>query len=222
MAFNNSVGLAGISLFYANYGYHPRMDRDSKEGRPIAEGARVSAEKMTELHKMLKEELDRISKKTTITANKKRSEGPDFKEGEMVYVNMKNVKTQRPSKKLDHTKIGPYKILKKLGPVTFELQIPEGMNIHTVFHKNLLEPAPPNAKPGPVLIDTETQEPLYDVEEIRGYDPKTKKYLIKWLGYEEEDNTWELQTNINPRLIAQYHHQKEAGNGPSAGGQARK
>jgi len=123
----------------------------------------------------------------------------------MVYINMKNIKTQRPSKKLDHTKIGPYRILRKLGPVTFELQIPEGMNIHSIFHKNLLEPAPPDAKPGPVLIDEETQEPLYDVERILRYEPKTRKYLIKWLGYGEEDNTWEPRTNINPKLVAQYH-----------------
>ena len=205
MAFNNSAGPAGVSPFYANYGYHPRMDRDPKEGRSIAEEAKISAEKMTRLHKILKKELDRISKKTTITANKKRSEGPDFKEGEMVYINMKNIKTQRPSKKLDHTKIGPYRILRKLGPVTFELQIPEGMNIHSIFHKNLLEPAPPDAKPGPVLIDEETQEPLYDVERILRYEPKTRKYLIKWLGYGEEDNTWEPRTNINPKLVAQYH-----------------
>ena len=97
------------------------MDRDSKEGRPIAEEARITTEKITKLHKILKKELDRIVKKTIITVNKKRSEGLDFKEGEMVYINMKNIKTQRPSKKLDHTKIGPYRIKTKMGPVTFKL-----------------------------------------------------------------------------------------------------
>ena len=92
MAFNNNVGPAGISPFYANYGYHPRMDRDPKEGRPIAEEARISVEKITKLHKILKKELDKISRKTIITANKKRSKGLDFKEGEIVYINIKNIK----------------------------------------------------------------------------------------------------------------------------------
>ena len=92
MAFNNSAGPAGISLFYANYGYHPRMDRDSKEGRLIAEEARVLVEKIIELYKILKEELDKILKKTIITVNKKRSKGLDFKEGEIVYINIKNIK----------------------------------------------------------------------------------------------------------------------------------
>lgn len=126
----------------------------------------------------------------------------------MVYVNRKNIKTTRPSIKLDHTKLGPYKITKKLGPVTFELAIPAGMNIHPVFHKSLLEKAPPNATPGPVLIDQETQEPLYDVEDIVGWDPKTRRYLIKWLGYDPVENTWEPRANINPTMIKKYH-QKE-------------
>ena len=58
--------------------------------------------------------------------------------------------------------------MKKLGPVTFKLEIPEGIRIHPVFHISLLEPAPPNARPGPVEIDQETQQPYYEAEEIVG------------------------------------------------------
>jgi hypothetical protein len=79
------------------------------------------------------------------------------------------------------------------------------MNIHPVFHKSLLEKAPLNATLGPVLIDKDTQEPLYDVEEILEYNPKTKRYLIKWLGYGNNENTWEPKTHLNPTLVAQYH-----------------
>jgi len=92
MVFNNSVGPVGILLFYTNYSYYPRIDRDSKEGRLIAEEARVSVEKITKLHKILKKELDRIVKKTIITVNKKRFKRLDFKEGEIVYINIKNIK----------------------------------------------------------------------------------------------------------------------------------
>jgi hypothetical protein len=81
---------------------------------------------MKELHKILKEELDFILKRATEYVNRKRSEGPDLKEGGMVYLLRKNIKTKRPSDKLDHTKPGPFKITQKLGPVTFELEMPEG------------------------------------------------------------------------------------------------
>jgi hypothetical protein len=151
---------------------------------------------------MLKEELEKIQQKTTKQSNKRRSEGPDFQEGEKVYILRKNIKTTRPSNKLDHTKIGPYKIKRKLGPVTFEMELPAGMNIHPVFHKSLLEKAPPNAKPGPVLIHEETQEPLYDVERILDHSNETpKQYLIKWLGYDDSENTWEPAENLPKGLI---------------------
>ena len=69
----------------------------------------------------MKKELNKILKKIIITINRKRSKGLDFKEGEIVYINIKNIKTQRLSKKLDYIKIRLYKILKKLGLVIFKL-----------------------------------------------------------------------------------------------------
>ena len=69
------------------------MDRDPKEGRPIAKEVRILAEKITKLYKILKKELDGILKRILTTVNRKRSKGLDFKEGEIVYINMKNIKT---------------------------------------------------------------------------------------------------------------------------------
>jgi hypothetical protein len=109
---------------------------------------------------------------------------------------------------LDHTKIGPYKIKRKLGTVTFEIDLPKGMNVYPVFHKSLIEKAPPNAKPGPVLIHEETQQPLYDVEEILDCQPIDGQphYLIKWLGYNDTENTWEPEEHI-PKEMVRKHQQ---------------
>lgn len=75
--------------------------------------------------------------------------------------------------------MGPYKIKKILGLVSYELKIPKGLNIYLVFYKLLLEKAPLKAKLGLVLIDLETQEPLYNVDKIIIYNLKTRKYLIR-------------------------------------------
>ena len=69
------------------------------------------------------------------------------------------------------------------------MELPEGMNIHPVFHKSLLEKALPGAKPGPVAIHEETQEPMYDVESIVAYRPRREDYLMKWQEYEDTENT---------------------------------
>ena len=97
------------------------MDRDPKEGRLIAEEVKILVEKIIKLYKILKKELDRILEKITIIVNKKRSKGLDFKEGEIVYINMKNIKIQWLSKKLDYIKIGLYRIKSKIGLVIFKL-----------------------------------------------------------------------------------------------------
>jgi hypothetical protein len=85
----------------------------------------------------------------------------------MVYLLRKNIKTKRLSGKLDHTKLRPYRIKKKLGPVTIKLDLLKEIRIHLVFYISLLEPTPRNARPGPVEINKETQELMYKVERIR-------------------------------------------------------
>jgi hypothetical protein len=74
----------------------------------------------------------------------------------MVYLLRRNIKIKRPSDKLNHTKLGLFKIIRKLGPVTYKLEMPEGIRIHPVFYVLLLEPIPKNARPGLVNINEET------------------------------------------------------------------
>ena len=205
-AFNNSAAVTGISPFYANYGRNPNIARDPRGLKPIAERAMVKVENLKKLHETMQEDLEFIARRAAIQANKKRSDGPDLKKGGMVYLLRKNIKTKRPSDKLDHTKLGPYKILKRLGPVTFELQLPEGMRIHPVFHISLLEKAPAGARPGPTHLDEETQEPHYEVKKIMGYQTIDGKphYLIHWKGYQHSEDTWEPEENLTLETVEKY------------------
>src|ERR1700677_1822116 len=148
--FNNNAAATGISPFYVNYGFHPLTTRQPRNEKPVSEKARITVTRIKELHEILKQELDFILKKVTEYVNRKRSEGPNLKKEEIVYLLRKHIKTKRPSNKLDHTKLGSYKIKEKLGPVTFRLEMPKGMRIHPVFHISLLEKAPKGAKPGPI------------------------------------------------------------------------
>jgi len=184
---------------------------DPKGIKPIAEKANVSVEKLKELYKLLQQDLEWISQRSAIQVNKKRSKGPDLKEGGMVYLLRKNIKTKRPSNKLDHTKLGPYKIKRKLGPVTYELEMPEGMRIHPRFHISLLEPASKNARPGPVEIDPETQDPLYEIDRLVGFKKEQQSgankafYLVHWKGYQNSEDTWEPEENLPRESIRRYH-----------------
>jgi hypothetical protein len=73
---------------------------------------------------------------------------PDFKVGDLVMIDARNMKTKRPSKKLDHKKIGPVKILKKIGTRAFRVELPTTIEVHNVFHVSLLEPYRKSKVPG--------------------------------------------------------------------------
>ena len=62
------------------------------------------------------------------------------------------------------------------------------------------------SRPPPDLINNQEQ---YKVEAIRSHQcygrKKQLQYLIKWKGYSESDNTWELVDYIQaPQLVKEY------------------
>ena len=203
LAYNNSKVATGISPFYANYGFHPNIHAEPLNIRPESPRATISVNRLKELHTLLSAELQFLAERMARFANKGRSEGPDFKEGGKAYLLRRNIKTKRPNDKLDFKKLGPFKIEKKLGPVTYKLQLPKDMKIHPVFHVALLEKAPSNATI-PKSLPTETQEEQeYDVETVLAVKHNKGKpvYLIKWLGYDESENSWEPETNLAPDTL---------------------
>jgi hypothetical protein len=65
-----------------------------------------------------------------------------------------NIRINRLSDKLDFRKLGLFKILKKIGEVSYELDLPDNMRLRTaVFYVLLLEKA---------LVDEETGELIMD------------------------------------------------------------
>jgi hypothetical protein len=192
----NSATREGTSTtpFEANYGYNPTMrDGDDESGPPLA---LQTSTRLRKLHKDLQEELTFLNARMTHYANKKRLKGPTLQEGDKVYLLRRNIKTKRPSEKLDWKKIGPFKIKKKLSDFNYELQLPAKTRIHPVFHVSLLEPAPRQAQLATDIEIEPAQE--YEVEKILGHKEENGKnfYLVKWKGYEESENGWEPEAHL--------------------------
>ena len=74
----------------------------------------------------------------------------------MVYLLRKNIKTKRPSDKLNYTKLEPFKIQKKLGLIIFKLELPLHIRIYLVFYILLLELVMGNAKQELIHINKKT------------------------------------------------------------------
>ncbi|KAM4057840.1 integrase core domain-containing protein [Hirsutella rhossiliensis] len=147
LAYNSSVTeTTKLSPAYANYGYNPEAFKVTRQG-PQAERAILQADQLRKLHKEMQQELQFVRERMSTHYNRKRLQGPIFQEGDMVYLVRRNIKTKRPSNKLDFKKLGPFKVKKTISKVNYELSLPTTMRIHPIFHISLLEPAPRNAKP---------------------------------------------------------------------------
>ena len=116
-----------------------------------------------------------------------------------------------PSKKLAPRQYGPFKVIQKVSPVAYRLQLPQSMSkMHNVFHIDLLilyvetqAYGQSYLQPPPDIIDGKEE---YEVEEIVS-DRKTgcshkQQYLVRWKGYPASENSWVDAVDLNaPELL---------------------
>ena len=222
-SYNNAQHASiGCSPFYANYGYNPRFTVDL---RPFSNHPVPAAEEMAKRLKSIHEDLTELIK---VTQNQQaryydaRHKRVEYNVGDKVWLMSSNIHTQRPSKKLDWKRLGPYPIVEKIGTQAYRLQLPPSLKVHPVFHVSLLDPYKESEIPGrtqppppPVVIEDQFE---YEVEEI--LDSRLIRnrlfYLVKWKGYPASDNSWEPVAHLTncKDLIISFHSQYP--NKPSA------
>jgi hypothetical protein len=113
---------------------------------------------------------------------------------------------------------GPYKIKRKVTSLAYELELPEGSQIHPVISIQYLSPYncrddPFNRRsdpPGPLQYDehshsnSDGDDPIYEVERIVDHRPKkgrVREYLVRWKGYGPKDDHW--------KAVKELRHSKE-------------
>ena len=125
-------------------------------------------------------------------------EGRQFQQGDLVWLEGHNLKTDRPSVKLATKRYRLFSVAQELSPVTYQLTLPEQWKIHPVFHVDLLTPYKetvfhcPNYTRPPLDLVNNKEE--YKVEQVldlrvRGCNCKVQ-YLVKWVRYPDSNNQW--------------------------------
>jgi hypothetical protein len=107
---------------------------------------------------------------------------PTLKRRDKVYLIQRNIQTKQPSIKLDHKKLGPFKIQKIIGLVNYELILPKTINIYPVFYISLLKLVLLGVLLIPVIeIELVNPNTEYKIEEILDYKRVRNhvKYLVK-------------------------------------------
>lgn len=94
---------------------------------------------------------------------------------------------------------GPYKIIRKVGEVAYELELPPERKIHNVFHVSCLKKdmgqqvtvfaeLPSLDEEGKLVL---ILEEILQVQERKLRNGVIQKYLVKWEELPIEDATWE-------------------------------
>jgi len=147
-------------------------------------------------------------------AEKSGTPSAQYNAGEQVWLEGKNLRLPYQATKLAPKRYGPFKIVKEISPVAYQLALPLTWKIHNTFHASLLSPyhkttvySPNFSWPPPDLINDEEQ---YEVEQIHNHryfgHNRTLQYLIHWKGYPNSDDTWEPAADTHaPNLVKAYH-----------------
>src|ERR1700720_276519 len=64
----------------------------------------------------------------------------EYTKGTLVWLDAKNLNTERPSPKLADKRVGPFVVIEKVGPSAYRLNLPVTWRIHPVFNEALLTP----------------------------------------------------------------------------------
>ena len=205
-AYNNTISATTkVTPFFANYGYNPRFEilrKESEESSPSTVEIQRFKEKLGKLEQHLRQEIRWAQQVCSEYVNNNRMSPPVFELDSSVWLLRKNIRTNRPSDKLDYKRLGPFKIVKKVSTHAYKLDLPPTMRIHPVFHVSLLEPVASDPLPGqenipppPIIVDGELE---FQVDEIldarRTRNPNQPLYLVKWTG--ESQLTWEPYDNV--------------------------
>jgi Chromo (CHRromatin Organisation MOdifier) domain len=142
-----------------------------------------------------------------------------YEEGDLVWLDGKNLHTSHPVTKLASKHWGPFKVIDVINPVSFRLKIPpqwKQKKVHPMFHASLLSPYKEMKEhgvnypePPPDLIEGEEE---YEVEEVLGSRRhgrgKKLQYLLKWKGYSHAHDSWEPADQVHaPQLIDNFHQE---------------
>jgi hypothetical protein len=169
-----------ISLVYATYKYNPEAYRLVVTSEVDNQVITLQVLDLKAFYEELAADLVFFTKRVVLYYNAYRSIKPILKEGNKIYLIQRNIQTKQPSTKLDHKKLGLFKIKRVIGPVNYKLVLPRTMNIHPVFHISFLELVLPGVLPAPITeIELVNPNAKYEVKEV--LDHKQVRNYIKYL-----------------------------------------
>jgi hypothetical protein len=194
---NRNFSFTGLSPFFFLHDYYIKpiklINNRVIRNRLLRPSEKVAEDAIKRLHEVTEwaqASMAAAQERQERYINRNRDPAFVYKPGDMVWLNLRNIRISRISKKLDWT-YGRYRVVKKISSHAYELDV--SGKIHPVFHVDLLRPDLANPRPSQVQDDTRPRPVLvgdheeYAVEKILDVYTKGKhkkdRAIVKWIGY---------------------------------------
>jgi len=135
--------------FLLDTGHVPRMGFEPDQPRSRVESVNEFKDWMKDTLEEAKVALAKSKDNMALYYNRKRSLAPEFKTGDMVFLNSSNIQTTQPLQKLSHQRLGPFPIDSQVNNGAYWFHLPLSMSqLHPIFNVVKLSLAPPDPIPG--------------------------------------------------------------------------
>jgi hypothetical protein len=215
-----------LFVFMTNYEYESRMSFDSSNSSNVAR-ERLSIkkrvltqkdasiiEKMKNIWEFIKKKLANAQKSQKRHADQKKALSSEYVIEDEVWLFIKNIKTKRSFRKLNHKWIESYKI-KKVIRDACQLDLSQSMKIHDTFHISLLRKAAIDLLTEQIqsssssIIINEQNEEEYEIDDILNsrYHYEKLQYRVIWIDH-SSDRAWystENFQNHSKEILNDYH-----------------
>lgn len=210
-ALNNQANWAtGYSPFFLNHGCNPYDGFTPKKIRVKVESAEEFAKSMNDTIQKAKIALEKSSEQMERYWNSCKRPSRGYEVGDKVMLDARNIRTTRPSQKLNNKWFGPYEVLEKVGTSAYKLDIPQNWSgIHNVFNEALLKPfytptselhQKRNPRPAPELVGSSLEYELEKIIDCRKHGNQWQ-YKVKWVGYPDSKSTWQPVRDLIPNAL---------------------
>lgn len=214
-AFNSHVNSStNQTPFFSNYAFHPTFEPQLTDRSTVPAAADL-AQRLERLHDELRAELKEAQDRQSQAYNRHVAAAPKFVPDQLVWLLRRNIKTTRPSGKLDHRRLGPFPISRAISDSAYQLRLPSYLSrLHPVFHVSLLEPYSdpsefhPHSTPHPFDVDLDTPpDTIASILDSRKLGQRYE-YLVRWKGLSDDEDSWvplsDIPTSQN-ELIERFH-----------------
>ena len=211
-AFNNAENSSTKQTpFFANLAYHPSFEPQITE-RSTVPAAQDLAQRLDHIHAELRAELKHAQDLQAHHYNQHKQPSPEYQPDQLVWLLRRNIKTTRPSDKLDHRRLGPFPIERRLSPLTYQLRLPSYLSrLYPVFHVSLLEPySDPtefhsHATPEPFDVVSDSPVPIiHSILDCRKIGHRYE-YFVHFKNLPDSEDCWlplsDIPTSSNELLI---------------------